>query len=706
MKLFQTIAAGATVLTLFACGKVSFMGQDGTTPSAESDAALLSTLAFTPTSDATLNPDSPSSNSGSTTDLDVDGSPKRDFLLKFNVSGIGANTVRSVRLIMQVTNSSANGGNLHSTTNAWTESGVTWNNAPAAGTLIFSAGSVSDGSTAVFDLSTAIKADGEYSFRVTSTSSDGAEYRSKESSIKPKLEIIVDSADQDPAPGSGLVFSTVADARIDADSSSSNRGALTTFSVDSSPLVDSLLKFNVTGVGQATVTKAVIELAVTSGSVAGGKVYRATSSWAENTVTWNNAPAKGTLITTLGAVNEGTTALIDVTSYINKDGIYSVRMSSTSSDNASYSSKEGTVVPKLRLTLTQPLLSVSAGPDKAVIVNQLLTSSGSLSNPDNAQLSLVVDYGDGASESPTINPDNTFALQHVYSAVGTYTIMATLSDGVKTVADTAVVTVAVQNPAKYCVVGDTGTATSSQYNVSKAMAAEGCTAFLMTGDIIYSSGLSSTTDSQFNSKFKTPYQTFFDKAGFVFYMSLGNHDFDGNEAVWLSLAKTYAGKIYYPNYYYAIDLPGDVCLFGVDTNSRFTEQQSWRLTEKAKHPACKFSIAMAHHPYRSSGEHGDASGSLKTFLDNTVVGKFDMYLTGHDHNLEDAGVVSGTRMLVSGGGGRDLRSVGSKYVWSKSVFGYAVLTFSGNQATYVFMSVSGSTVTQVHSGVVTGVGLR
>ncbi|MGE0172407.1 MAG: DNRLRE domain-containing protein [Oligoflexales bacterium] len=706
------LKAWMTWILLFAvssCGKVSFMGQDGTR-SEEHDVGLLNTLAFTPIADATLNPDSPTKNYGATTDLDVDGSPRRDFLIKFNVTGVGTSAIQSVRLIMRVSDSSSKGGNISSTATNWTESSVTWNNAPAAGILLFSANSVSSGNSATFDITRAVTGDGEYSFRFSSTSSDGAEYRSKESTTKPRLEIVVDTGVTNPPPpppsGGELVFSPVADARLDSGSPSTNRGSLTTFTVDSSPRTDSILRFNVTGVGAATVSKALLDLRVTDSSSNGGQFFQTTSSWAENTVTWNNAPAKGTQIATRGSVSSGSVISVDLSSYIKGDGTYSIRMSSTSSDAASYSSKEGSVPPKLRLTVSQPVLSVNAGPDKSVIVNQPFSSTGSLTNPDDAQLALVVDYGDGTTESPVINSNNTFALQHVYTATGTYTVTASLNDGAETVTDTAVVTVATPSSAKYCVVGDTGTAGTAQMNVSKAMLAEGCSAFLMTGDIIYSSGLSSTSDSQFTTKFKTPYQAFFNKAGFVFYMSLGNHDHDGNESVWLSLANQFPGKIFYPNYYYAVDFPGDVCLFSMDSNFRFTEQQSWRVTEKAKHPNCKFSIAMAHHPYRSSGEHGNASGSLKTFLDNAIVGKFDLYLAGHDHDLEDSGVVSGTRLLVSGGGGRDLRDVGSNYVWSKEAFGYLVLTFSGNQANYVFKSVSGSTVVTEHSGTVSGVGLR
>src|SRR4051794_39107813 len=66
-----------------------------------------SQLTFTPTDDATIIQASPTTNSGTATTLQTDGSPIKDFLMKFNVSGIGTSTVSSASLRMFVADSSA-----------------------------------------------------------------------------------------------------------------------------------------------------------------------------------------------------------------------------------------------------------------------------------------------------------------------------------------------------------------------------------------------------------------------------------------------------------------------------------------------------------------------------------------------------------------------------------------------------------------------
>jgi len=78
---------------------------------------------------------------------------------------------------------------------------VIWNNAPAHdNTLVASLGAVTTGNWYTLDLTSLITADGTYSLRVTSTSSDGADYRSKEGVNPPVLEIEV-AGDATPTPG-------------------------------------------------------------------------------------------------------------------------------------------------------------------------------------------------------------------------------------------------------------------------------------------------------------------------------------------------------------------------------------------------------------------------------------------------------------------------------------------------------------------------
>jgi hypothetical protein len=96
-------------------------------------------------------------------------------------------------------NESDKGGDFYSIAdNSWAEYNVTWNTAPlAAGSpLLGSLGPVTKGTWYEVDLTSLVKAEGIYSFRISSTSADGADYASKEgeSGLAPQLIVSVGGA--------------------------------------------------------------------------------------------------------------------------------------------------------------------------------------------------------------------------------------------------------------------------------------------------------------------------------------------------------------------------------------------------------------------------------------------------------------------------------------------------------------------------------
>jgi hypothetical protein len=113
--------------------------------------------------------------------------------MKFTVSGVRGRVIKSARVSLVAQNSSNLGGFFHRVGNlSWAERTVTWANAPAGdAATIASLGPVASGRTYTVDMSTLISGDGVYSFRVSSTASDGAGYYTRESSHKPQLIIEV-----------------------------------------------------------------------------------------------------------------------------------------------------------------------------------------------------------------------------------------------------------------------------------------------------------------------------------------------------------------------------------------------------------------------------------------------------------------------------------------------------------------------------------
>lgn len=152
------------------------------------------TLTFTPSDDSYVVRDTPTANHGSARDLHVDNSPAKAFLLKFNVSGVGASTVSSAKIRLHVTDPSTRGGDFSAASASWAESTVTWESAPPAGVRVGTLGAVTTGTWQEVPLAAGtVSGDGVVSIRVDSTSSDGADYDSKEAgaSLAPQLVLTV-----------------------------------------------------------------------------------------------------------------------------------------------------------------------------------------------------------------------------------------------------------------------------------------------------------------------------------------------------------------------------------------------------------------------------------------------------------------------------------------------------------------------------------
>ncbi len=151
------------------------------------------TLNVTASEDSTVNSAKPASNLGTSKIIRVDASPTTQSLLRFNVSGIpvGA-TIVSAKLKVFAGDASPKAGDVNTVIGGWNETSVTWNTAPAIGTLI---ASLSDpaviGAWSEATTTPSITGNGIYDFYLTSTSADSASYNSREAvSNLPTLTIV------------------------------------------------------------------------------------------------------------------------------------------------------------------------------------------------------------------------------------------------------------------------------------------------------------------------------------------------------------------------------------------------------------------------------------------------------------------------------------------------------------------------------------
>ncbi|MFL6056492.1 MAG: DNRLRE domain-containing protein, partial [Actinoallomurus sp.] len=134
----------------------------------------------------------------------------------------------------------------------------------------------------------------------------------------------------------------VADAFVDQTTPDTNYGTNTALRVDDSPLKRSYLRFNVSGI-RGTVTKATLRIyADSSGSDLRAYRLATDGGWQENTITWNNAPALGTMIGSASPVTGGTWVDIDVTSLVQADGVHEFAVDTSGGTQIHLSSREDT----------------------------------------------------------------------------------------------------------------------------------------------------------------------------------------------------------------------------------------------------------------------------------------------------------------------------------------------------------------------------
>ncbi len=205
---------------------------------------------------------------------------------------------------------------------------------------------------------------------------------------------------------------------------------------------------------------------------------------------------------------------------------------------------------------------------------------------------------------------------------------------------------------RFAVIGDTGTASTAQYDVGRQMMAFRSRFpfdfVIMVGDNLY--GGSASADD-FKTKFEGPYAQLL-AAKVKFYAALGNHDnpTERNYKEW-----NMGGQRYYtwrasPGRLGKIGSPG-VRFFALDSNYMDKPQLDWVESELRKSRS-EWKIAFFHHPLYSSGKTHGSSLDLRAQLEPLFI-KYGITVvfTGHDHFYERIKVQNGIYHWVCGAGG-------------------------------------------------------
>ncbi|MDP8961998.1 MAG: DNRLRE domain-containing protein [Actinomycetota bacterium] len=147
---------------------------------------------FAPVADAYVDDAAPATNFGAATTLKIDASPVQQTYLKFDLVNLAGMTITFAKLRLYVTNGSVTGGSASTVSDTrWQEAGLTYDNRPAIdGPVLSTLGAVDVGQWYEFDVTGAVSGDGTISLGLTTISTDGAHYASREDGANPARLVI------------------------------------------------------------------------------------------------------------------------------------------------------------------------------------------------------------------------------------------------------------------------------------------------------------------------------------------------------------------------------------------------------------------------------------------------------------------------------------------------------------------------------------
>ena len=252
--------------------------------------------------------------------------------------------------------------------------------------------------------------------------------------------------------------------------------------------------------------------------------------------------------------------------------------------------------------------------------------------------------------------------------------------------------------------GDFGSGNEHQKSVARALAQRNAKDHfdlgITMGDNFYLCGIKSVKDS----KWKTRWEDLYTPLGFPFYASLGNHDYGNPPIICPAQRGSPDAEVAYtahsaswrmPARYYTFKA-GAVQFIAIDTEGWSEEQLAWikdTLAASAADPEVKWRVVYGHHPIYTSGVHlnerriGELRLKLLPVLKTAHV---DLYICGHDHDLEHLRS-EGMEFLICGGGGAKLRGFWHQdplSVFTASANAFLDITIDAHKVTAQFLDVN------------------
>lgn len=232
-------------------------------------------------------------------------------------------------------------------------------------------------------------------------------------------------------------------------------------------------------------------------------------------------------------------------------------------------------------------------------------------------------------------------------------------------------------------------------------------ALLMLGDNWYGELAGGVHSSRWQTQFEEMYSA--DVFACPAYTILGNHDYQrwpeskvDAELAYASLRET---RWTMPARWYRFEFPTKnplITFLALDSNMPFgdgtsergrdftltrqqqAEQLAWLETELKRTRTTPFLVVMGHHPVYSDGKHGDHPVLVRDWDPLFRKYKVDLYLAGHDHDLQHLEFEGHpTSFFLSGGGGADLYDLkvdpSQRGPYAQKVYGFSHLSVTPKQ---------------------------
>jgi 3',5'-cyclic AMP phosphodiesterase CpdA len=235
-------------------------------------------------------------------------------------------------------------------------------------------------------------------------------------------------------------------------------------------------------------------------------------------------------------------------------------------------------------------------------------------------------------------------------------------------------------------------------------------ALAMLGDNFYGGlGRAGVASSRWDANVEAMYPA--DAFPCPVYGVLGNHDYSdgpagGSVAAQLGYRRHAPDSRWtMPHKWYRFTLPAEQPLATVlvlDTNFVFNggltsrerkQQWAWLTQELARPRQTPWLFVLGHHPVYSNGSHGDTR-SLIDHLDPLLRHhRVDLYLCGHDHDLQHLQFRNHpTSFVVSGAGGARAREVRERRrgAFARSVYGFTHLEVASDALTVRHVDANGT----------------